>query len=73
MTTEEILIQRYGALISMRDCAELFCRSAEGFRITLARDNDFANKLRPAKIKIGRRVLFKTNVISKILDDLTSK
>ncbi|RFP24661.1 DNA-binding protein [Duganella sp. BJB488] len=69
MTTEEILIHRYGVLLSLRDCAELFCRSAEGLRVTLSGDNEFANRLRPAKVKIGRRILFKASVISQILDD----
>lgn len=73
MTTEETLIQRYGVLLSLRDCAELFCRSAEGLRVTLAGDNEFANKLRPARVKIGRRILFKASVISQILDDVTAQ
>ncbi|MCG2585833.1 DNA-binding protein [Massilia sp. TS11] len=73
MTTEEMLVQRYGVLLSLRDCAELFCRSAEGLRVSLAGNNDFANKLRPARVKIGRRILFKASVISQILDDVTSQ
>jgi hypothetical protein len=73
MTTEETLIQRYGVLLSLRDCAELFCRSAEGLRVTLAGNNEFANRLRPAKVKIGRRVLFKASVIGQILDEASAK
>lgn len=69
MTTEEALIQRYGILLSLKDCASLFCRSAEGFRVTLAGENEFAKRLRPAKVKIGRRVLFKASVIGRILDE----
>lgn len=73
MTTEEILIKRYGVLLSLRDCAELFRRSAEGLRVTLAGNNEFANRLRPAKVKIGRRILFKASVISRILDDVQTQ
>ena len=73
MTTEETLIQRYGILLSLQDCAELFCRSAEGLRVSLAGNNDFANKLRPARVKIGRRILFKASVISQILDGAAQK
>lgn len=73
MTTEETLIQQYGVLLSLRDCADLFCRSAEGLRVTLAGNNEFANRLRPAKVKIGRRILFKASVISEILDEAQGK
>ncbi len=73
MTTEETLIQRYGVLLSLQDCADLFCRSAEGLRVTLAGNNEFANRLRPAKVKIGRRVLFKASVIGQILDEASAK
>ncbi|MGZ5199203.1 MAG: hypothetical protein ACXWC4_05475 [Telluria sp.] len=69
MTTEEILVQRYGVLLTLQDCAKLLCRSAEGLRVTLSSDNELARKLRPAKVKIGRRVLFKASVLGQILDD----
>jgi hypothetical protein len=69
MTTEETLIQQYGVLLSLKDCAKLFCRSAEGLRVTLSSDSDFSKKLRTARVKIGRRVLFKASVIGKILDE----
>ncbi|MFZ3288965.1 MAG: DNA-binding protein [Telluria sp.] len=69
MTTEEYLVQRYGVLLSLKDCADLFCRSSEGLRVTLTGNSEFSEKLKPAKIKIGRRILFKASVISKILDN----
>jgi hypothetical protein len=69
MTTTETLIQQYGVLLSMKDCASLFCRSAEGLRVTLAGDSEFSRRLRPARVKIGRRVLFKASVIGQILDE----
>lgn len=69
MTTEEILVQQYGVLLTLQDCAKLLCRSAEGLRMTISGDNELARKLRPAKVKIGRRVLFKASILGQILDD----
>lgn len=69
MTTEESLVKRYGVLLSLKDCADLFCRSSEGLRVTLTGNSEFSKKLKPAKIKIGRRILFKASVIGQILDD----
>lgn len=66
---EELLLNRYGVLLSMTDCAALFGRSANGFRIMVAsRSSGIAEQLSPAKIKIGRRVMFKTSEIAKILE-----
>ena len=69
MTTEETIIQQYGVLLSLKDCAKLFCRSSEGLRVTLSSNSEFSQKLRTARVKLGRRVLFKASVIGKILDE----
>lgn len=69
MTTEEMLVQKFGVLLTMEDCATLLCRSVDGLRVTLGGDNDLARKLRPARVKLGRRVLFKASVLGQILDN----
>lgn len=66
--TEEILIQRFGVLLSLEQCAELLDRSVEGLRVTLCGNNDLANKIRPAKVKLGRRVMFKATELARVLD-----
>ena len=68
-TTEEIIIKQYGILLSFKDCAALLGRSSEGLRVTLSRDSELARKLKPAKIKIGRRVLFRASSLAKLLDE----
>ena len=68
-TTESIIIQQYGILLSFKDCAALLGRSSEGLRVTLSRDSELARKLKPAKIKIGRRVLFRASALAKLLDE----
>ena len=68
-TTESTIIKQYGILLSFKDCAALLGRSSEGLRVTLSRDNELARKLKPAKIKIGRRVLFRASALAKLLDE----
>jgi hypothetical protein len=68
-TTEEVIIKQYGILLSFKDCAALLGRSSEGLRVTLSRDSELARKLKPAKIKIGRRVLFRASSLAKLLDE----
>ena len=68
-TTEETIIKQYGILLSFKDCAALLGRTSEGLRVTLSRDSELARKLKPAKIKIGRRVLFRASSLAKLLDE----
>jgi hypothetical protein len=70
VTTEEILLHRYGSpLLTIQQVAEILNRSPEGLRLTLAGDNEVARKLRPARRKIGRRVLFCVSQISRAIDE----
>lgn len=69
MTTEEMLLKQYGVLLSLKDCAHLLGRSVEGLRVTLCRSNTIAEKFNKAKIKFGRRVMFKTSDVAKIIDE----
>ncbi|MEB0079414.1 hypothetical protein QN386_20920 [Pseudomonas sp. CCI3.2] len=41
----------------------------EGLRITLSGDNEIARKLKPARIKIGRRVYFRVGSIAQFIDE----
>ena len=68
-TTESTIIKQFGILLSFKDCAALLGRSSEGLRVTLSRDSELARKLKPAKIKIGRRVLFRASALAKLLDE----
>lgn len=71
MTTEELLLNKYGGspLLSLVQVAEVLHRSPEGLRITLRGENELANKLRPNRVKIGRRVFFKLSAIACLIDE----
>lgn len=67
MTIEKILIETYGALLSIAQLARILDRSKEGLRISLRSDTAWAAKINSAKLKLGRRVYFKTTDIAQIL------
>lgn len=68
-TTEQILVTKYGALLTLSQVAELLNRSADGLRMTLRGSSDFAKKMQPARRKIGRRLYFKAVDVAKLIDD----
>jgi len=71
MTTEEFLYARYSGavLLSIDQLAEVFHRSKNGLRITLNTDNELSRKLLPCKVKMGRRIYFRTSEVAKIIDE----
>lgn len=60
MTAEEYLLERFGPLMSMAQVASLLDRSPDGFRVAMYSDSDLARKLKPAVVRVGRRVYFRT-------------
>lgn len=68
--TEELLIARYGVLLTLPDLAKLLNRSVEGLRVTLNTNNDLAIRLKPAKVKLGRRVMFRATELARFLDEV---
>lgn len=68
MTIEDSLLQRFGPLISLAQLAKILDRSPDGLRISLRTNNQFSSKFNEAKLKIGRRVYFRTSQIAELLD-----
>jgi len=66
-TTAEFMMTKYGPLLSLTQLAALFDRSADGVRLSLLADNDFSRRIRPTKIKLGRRIYFKTELVAKVI------
>jgi hypothetical protein len=67
MHIEEALTGQYGPLLSMAQLAKVLDRSAEGLRVSLRNDTEWAKQLNAAKMKLGRRVYFRTAEIAKFL------
>jgi hypothetical protein len=69
VTTEEILLSQYRSpLLTLTQLAHILNRSPNGLRISLNNNSDVAQQLNAARVKIGRRVFFKTVQIAKIID-----
>lgn len=67
MHIEEALTGQYGPLLSMAQLAKVLDRSAEGLRVSLRNDTEWAKQLNATKMKLGRRVYFRTAEIAKFL------
>jgi hypothetical protein len=69
MTIEETLINKYGALLTIAQLAEILSRSVDGTRISLRTQNTWSERINATRLKIGRRVYFRTSEIAQYLAD----
>ena len=63
---EELLFDRYGPLLSLNHLAEVLHRSPDGLRIALHEGSEYAAQLNAAKIRVGRRVYFRTPDVAQL-------
>ncbi|SIR06828.1 plasmid-related protein [Marinobacterium stanieri] len=68
MTIEDSLLDRFGPLLSLPQLATVLDRSPEGLRISLRSNNYWATEINQARLRIGRRVYFRTSQIAELLD-----
>jgi len=70
MTTEEYIRDLFSGapLLSLEQLAEVFHRSKDGLRISLSGDNEVSRKFLPCKVRIGRRIYFRTADVAKVLE-----
>ena len=71
-TIEQTLLNRYGPLLTILILAHILDRSPEGLRISLRNNSESSAKINAARIKIGRRVYFKTAEIAQILSEASA-
>jgi len=69
MTIEEQLTKAYGPLLSIVQLARVLHRSADGLRISLRSDSEWSRNVNATKLKLGRRVYFRTAEVARILND----
>lgn len=67
MQIEDALTKEYGPLLSVAQLAKVLDRSTEGLRISLRTDSDWSRAINAARLKLGRRVYFRTTDIAKVL------
>jgi len=66
MTIEESLVGRFGPLMPLAGLASLLDRSPEAARMFLRSDSELAQRINTAKLKVGRRLYFRTAEIAKV-------
>jgi hypothetical protein len=67
MTLVEVMVGRYGPLMGLSELAETLKRPLHGVRMSLARQrDDSTRRLNSSKVRIGRRVYFRTIEVARI-------
>lgn len=66
MTIEETLLTRYGPLLSINQLANVLDRSPDGLRISLRTASEWSAKINTTRLKIGRRVYFRTSQVAEL-------
>ena len=69
MTTPavETLTKQYGPLLSITQLAALLDRSPDGLRITLRSSGEWVSKINATRLRLGRRVYFRTAEVANVL------
>ena len=67
MPTAEILVAKYGPLLTVVQLAKILDRSSEGLRISLRSESDFARQVNAARVRLGRRVYFSSVKIAAVI------
>lgn len=67
-STAQWLLEKHGPLMGLADVAQLLGRSPAGVRVGMYSDSETSAFLGPAKIKIGRRLYFRTAMVGAALD-----
>lgn len=68
MTIEENLVERYGPLMPLAGLATLLDRSPEAVRMYLRSGSELAQQINTAKLKVGRRLYFRTMDVARVLN-----
>jgi hypothetical protein len=67
MTIEQNLLNRFGPLMPLAGLANLLDRSPEAVRMYLRSNSELARDINTAKLKVGRRLYFRTSDIALCL------
>ena len=67
MTIQDILVKHYGPLLTTEQLAQVLKRSPEGLRLTLRGNSEWVQRINRARLRLGRRVYFRTLEIAQIL------
>ncbi len=60
-------------LLTLEGLAELLARTPAGLRASMHSSTDFGESLRCARVKLGRRVYFRRDLIDRMISDATGR
>ena len=61
------MFDRYGPLLTLAQLAQMLNRSTDGVRMALRDPSPYAQHLNAAKVRIGRRIYFRTPDVARLL------
>ncbi|KES23867.1 hypothetical protein [Pseudomonas sp. AAC] len=64
---EQHLLETYGPLLTLEQLAQLLHRSPGGLRFSLTTQSAFARQINATKVRLGRRVYFRTCDMATIM------
>lgn len=64
---ENSLLKRYGPLMNLTDLASMLDRTPDGLRVTLRSSGEWVERINAARLRLGRRVYFRTAEIAEVL------
>ena len=69
-STQKTLVDKFGVLLNYAQLAEVLRRRPDGLRLSLyTSKSEWVQRICAARVKIGRRVLFDTAEIGKLIDE----
>jgi len=70
---ESVLLSTEAPLLTIERLAHLLCRTPAGIRTTLHGNTEFADRLRKARVRLGRRVYFRRDLVDQIIVQATGQ
>jgi hypothetical protein len=69
-STYKALVERFGILLNYAQLGEVLQRRPDGLRLSLCKARgEWTQRVGAARVRIGRRVLFDTAEIAKLIDE----
>jgi len=69
MSTLDLILNRYGLLLTLEQVGQLFHRSPAAIRQALARGAGIGAELQSAQVKKGRRLYFRAADVARAIDE----
>lgn len=68
MTTLDLIITRYGLLLTLDNIAELFHSGRDSMRMQVNRGTPLGQKLKTCQFRMGRRIYFRAQGVAELLE-----